>query len=1249
MTPIALYSRRQAARSSDALSNHAASSPLKLPAGTAGSGTAPAVDAARSLCELVSNSMRPWGFSSLWCGSGGIDSSSTLAAWDPQHAKTEWLEARFSEGHRESELLEVLARRYAAAGNFEKAIEVGLQRRISDFSNSEAKVAFDLELGQWAERNDDLLLAKWIYLRGHDPEMIYYQQGPFVKAPYDQAFFRLHEDPRRWILAARRKMTAGDFLAAESLLLQAERINGYTVYRRKELKPWMNAVVISYPASLGSLKNEKSEDGSWNLVSTKLTSDGDPSILAEIQNIRVELRGFEDGLDDRIAAEVESLRLHLEKSPLSRRDEVEERMQELESFQRDLQGLGRLGSGRQWEAAENHIRRMLDAVDDGQWDTFETEIAELAHPIQKLLGWEDDRAESRREIKAIKIKFLSRLADVLSLSESRDPTVLQSMLEDLKRDFGEWRNRAGEGLQHLEASGLLRKARLHLAAGYFFKRSDLTEAGRRELRALERYVDIEARKSAAFFDLAKLYPEGSSLIFKTVLSEQDKIAGVYDMRPAPKWVDQSRILKTLRRLDSDDPALAATMKAVLSDLRHDLRLKDQREVGKETGLTYELGEEIVGYQEDETFGRDAMALEARTRELERLYGQDNAEIIRFLREVQNDEFREFYQKNTGYRYQWDLASNLARLKDFAINAEAFRVAREGGYREVNAEMAQALTEFLKNGGKLYEKFLEDQVIRARERETMRFGQPSHQWGYIAQRTFDALRYYGASALGASSESILALKQEMLSETERAAQALAKFRAQFSMVKARLDSLDISNLVQTFTVLEEISIQEQGWAELHSLGILKWELEEIQKISSAAKSRVSPLIEQLESKDPWSGTLDMKGRLETFHDLQRRIEFEAMRAEVSARIAMYDGMEDEADLFDDIWNGLGNTAAWLVSPIVDAEWDDFENTGNFAMVKRKYRELLEQLDREGLKALEDGKRILARLNAMAIHEELQGEYEDLALSNRLSLGLAMTPVAAVGGSLFAEGAALLGAGRVGMGFANALGFTLSAKVLHGAAYHGLQGVGEAFQQVGENPIGFAEETLLNWAMFGVLGKINRAYFKFFEARVEGLVVSRLVAQGRLASGAVLSEEMLAKDAALQAAYLEESNIVNGLRTEILRRGGAFAAEAATFQAWDFLMGNYQLAKIGRFDPKLAAKAAFAPQAWLQGFAFLGALKMGNILSMGLPGFARLQMWLDERMWARQEAGSHANSRLIPTFSTVNSMEAAMAWPTPEPLQ
>jgi len=86
-----------------------------------------------------------------------------------------------------------------------------------------------------------------------------------------------------------------------------------------------------------------------------------------------------------------------------------------------------------------------------------------------------------------------------------------------------------------------------------------------------------------------------------------------------------------------------------------------------------------------------------------------------------------------------------------------------------------------------------------------------------------------------------------------------------------------------------------------------------------------------------------------------------------------------------------------------------------------------------------------------------------------------------------------------------------------------------------------------------------------------------------------------------------------------------------------MGNYQLAKIGRFDPKKAFQAAFSPQAWLQGMAFLFSLKIGNTMAMGVPGFARLQMWLGERMQARLEFRANENSDSIPRFSTDSSMD------------
>ncbi|MFO1462157.1 MAG: hypothetical protein U1F66_00090 [bacterium] len=1201
-------------------------------------------EAAVSLLSRTAAPLRLFGFSSLWKDGTQLDRDHLEAMLDPEHAKLELLEARFEAGHREPALLEALARRCAEAGRFQKAVELGLQRRLLGFATPEAKIAFDLEVGAWAEQNDDLLLAKWIYLREHDPEMIYYQQSCFVKMPYLDAYIRLHEDPRRWVAAARRKLAAGDFLAAESLLKSAERMNDYTVYRRREVKPHWNPIVVSYPASLGSLKNERAADGSWNLEPTKLTADKDPKIAAEIETLRAELHSFETGLAERVQAEGETLQAQIEKGGAAQQAKAEARQGEWTALQTSLSELDHLASGQEWDVAADRLKNIADFLEVGQWDAVDSLFMDLAGPVQKILPWEPEDADKRKVFQGQATAFLSVLAEALPAVESRDAASLKLKVAALRAALATWRETAEGGIQHLQVSTLLRKARLHLAAGYFYGRADLAMEGRRELAALQRYAQIELRKNAAFQDLARLYPEGTGLIFRSELGEEDKKTGVYDMRPSPKVVENSRILKTLQRLETDDPALTALMKEVLEDCKAGAHLRDQREVEPETGFTYELGYEVTGYSEKDELGRDAAALEVRTRELERLYGNDDAEIVRFIKAIQKDEHDELYEKNMGYRYQRDLEVNLARLKDFAINEAAFQAARENEYQGIDAEMAKALVAFLQNSGKLYEKYLEEQVAKAREQETLHSVDGWHAGASLLAYGYGMVKYEFARKAGAPETYLEEVRLAMLSETEKAQRRLDEFRDQFKKVQGDLASIDFNDLPGTFATLERISAEEQAWEEAHTLGILKWEMAEVEKISSSATSRMKPLAEKLETTDPWSGKgqLSSEERRQSYLRLQQRVEFEVLRAELCARISAYDSMGDEADLYDDIWNGLGHAVEWVASPVTDLDWEEFKSTGNFDMVKRKYRELRDILDRDDLAAVESVRPRYQRLNAMAIHDELQDEYEDLALSNRLSLGLAATPFAAVGGALFAEGAAVLGAGRIGMGFANALGFTLTARVLHGAAYHGFPGVGKAFTDIGSDPFGFSEEVLFNWAMFGVLGKVNQAFSKFFEGRVEGVIASRLVARGRLASGTVITEELLAKDAALKAAYLEESAAVNGFRTEILRRGGAFAVEAGTFQGWDFLMGNYQLAKIGRFDPKLAAKKAFSLEAWVHGLAFLGALKMGNTMALGVPGFARLQLWLGARMQARLESQADAKNDAIPRFSTGSSLVTAPAF-------
>lgn len=1205
----------------------------------------PQVRAAEAVISLLSRTaapMRLFGFSSLW-RDNAFGRDQLEAMLDPAHAKLELLEARFQEGHRDPALLESLARRYAGKVQWQKAVEVGLQRRLLVFATPEAKIAFDLEVGGWAEQNDDLLLAKRIYLLEHDPEMIFYQQSCFVKPPYLEAFIHLHEDPSRWVAAARRKFAAGDFLAAESLLKSADRINDYTVYRRKDVKPHSNPVVVAYPASLGSLKNEKAADGSWNLVPTKLTSDKDAKIAAEIESLRAELRGFETGLEARLQAEGEALQVQMEKGAGAQKSKTEARQTEYLSLEGSLSELEHLASGQEWDLAADRLENIAGYLESGRWEYVESEFMDLALPIQKVLPWEPQDAEKRRLYQNQAMAFMSVLAEAFPAVEARDAASLKPKVAALRATLASWRETAEGGIQHLQVAALIRKARLHLTSGYFYGRSDLAAEGKRELAALKSYAQIELRKNAAFQDLARLYPEGTGLVFRSRIEEKDKKVGAWYLGPSPKTVANSRIFKTLKRLEVDDPALAGLMKDVLADLKGGVYLREQRQIEPETGLTYYLGYEIAGYGEKEDLSRDVATLEARTKELERLYGNDDAEIIRFIKALQQDEHKELYEKNTGYRYQRDLEINLARLKDFAVNEAAFRVAREAGYEGVDAEMAKALVAFLQNSGKSYEKFLEEQVERARQREAVQKVDAAHAGAALLVLGYEMMKYEVARHAGVSQTELDAMRREMLTEREKAQARLDEFRGQYRKVQEELAGLDYGDLPAAFAALERISSEEQAWEEAHSLGILKWEMGEVEKISSSATSRMKPLVSELETIDPWSakGLLSAEERRQNYLSLQQRVEFEVLRAELSARISAYDSMSDEADLFDDIWNGMGHAVEWVASPVTDLDWDEFESTGNFDMVKRKYRELREVLDRDGLAALEAVRPKYQRLNAMAIHDELQDQYEDLALSNRLSLGLAVTPFAAAGGALFAEGAALLGAGRIGMGFANALGFTLTARVLHGAAYHGLPGVGKAFTQIGSDPFAFTEEVLLNWAMFGVLGKANKAFSKFFEGRVESVIASRLVARGRLTSGAVVTEEMLAKDAVLKAAYLEESAAVNGFRNEILRRGGAFAVEAATFQAWEFLMGSYQQVKIGRFDPKLAAQKAFSFDAWLHGVAFLGALKTGNTMALGVPGFARLQSWLGARMHSRLESRAEVKNDAILRFSTGSVLGAEQA--------
>lgn len=902
-------------------------------------------------------------------------------------------------------------------------------------------------------------------------------------------------------------------------------------------------------------------------------------------------------------------------------------------------GLGSLADEKAFDGTPNVVRLKAGADRD---PAIEARIEAL-------------RAEIRAAKEGVPERFAQEFEALRGRIRAAKPRELPALLRRLAR--------AEQGLktlQELETLPIARfnaapwqlRAQVKLASGFFHEDPADWEEGMKVVGLLKRYVELEKRKQAVFDTFVGLYPEGSSFVFAAEVDPKAKDQN--EWQPSAKAVHESQVLKTLRRLEGQtfwftsiegpDPALAAYAREMLADLRATVKFEEEREsLGLEAYADY-FNLKVTGFTEDRDPVDDLAALEAFVAKRERLYA--GPEAARFFEKIVEDERKDQMENNEGYRLRRELDEALATLKDFQYNEALFRRLDEFGWVEgdpgqgwfealpespgpvaLSAKAVEEFPNFILSRGETYRKFLEAEVQRAREldaKEAVVRGEVGQAW----KRGFADLLTVGLQAYQAYREGrpveieIHEVWRRVRTPRETEAQGrLEAFQKELAGLRSRVASLegqqDGDTILRGFRELHAVAA---GWEEAHTRGLLERELA-LLKAQGAPAARLEAVVAELKqiSDDPW---LQGGGeRAASFRRIQDRIDHEALRAEIDGRLKAYAAMENEVELSDDIWNGIGDFYTFLPS-LIDEDWDwkDRMNQAQpFTVMKRKYRELLEWVDSGDTAQVEAARKKFLRLNSATLHSELFGVYESASSFNQYTVGIGIVVASGLTAGLASAGVAALGGGTLATGFTNAAVFTLSARVYRGAAYDGLSGVGQAFVDIAKDPAGFTEETLLNWAMFKVIGVANHRFHAALASRVEKVVANRMAERGLIAKAGDLTEDLMKADPALRQVALEEAaKLGESFWPEIAKRGGAFATEAATFQGWEFVMGNYANLKQSRFDPLGAAERAFSLHAWIHGVTFLGGLKVGNTLATALPFYRGALGFLQQQVQRRHQS-------------------------------
>lgn len=900
-------------------------------------------------------------------------------------------------------------------------------------------------------------------------------------------------------------------------------------------------------------------------------------------------------------------------------------------------GLGSLVNEKAFDGGANVVR-LKDGADKDP--AIEAQIEALRAEIQAAKG-------------AVAERFVQEAEALRGRIRTAKPSELPALLLRLARA-----EQALKTLQELEtlpiarfnAAPWLQRAKVKLASGFFHEDPADWEEGMKIVGLLKRYAELEKRKQAVFDTFVGLYPEGSSFVFAAEVDPKAKDQN--EWQPSAKAVHESQILKTLRRLEGkgfwftsiegQDPALAAYAREMLADLRATVKFEEERErLGLEAYADY-FNLKVTGFTEDREPVEGLEALEAFVAKRERLYA--GPEAARFFENIVEDERKDQMENNEGYRLRRELDDALLSLKDFQYNEALFRRIDEFGWVEgdpelgwfealpesagpvaLSAKAVEEFPQFIFSRAEVYRRYLEEELKRARELDAKEVQLRRTNLGLGLKTGVTHLLTVGLSAYEAYREGrsveIEAIWRQVHGPRETEAQGrLDAFQKELAEIQARFANLETADDERSvLRAFREIHAVAAAWEEAHTRGLLERELL-LLKTQGAPASRLDAVASELKqiSNDAWAS--DSADRAAAFRRVQDRIDLEALRAEVDGRVKAYAAMENEVELSDDIWNGIGDFYTFLPS-LIDEDWDwkDRMNQAQpFVVLRRKYRQLLEMVDSGDPAQVEEARKGFLRLNSAALHSDLSKVYDSASSFNQYTVGIGIVVASGLTAGIASAGVAALGGGTLATGFTNAAVFTLSARVYRGAAYDGLSGVGRAFADIAKDPAGFTEETLLNWAMFKVIGVANHRFHAAFASRVEKVVANRMVERGLIAKAGDLTEDVMKADPALRQAALEEATkLGESFWPEIAKRGGAFGTEATTFQGWEFVMGNYANLKQSRFDPLGAAERAFSLHAWIHGVTFLGGLKVGNTLATALPFYRGLMRSLQTKIQERRQ--------------------------------
>lgn len=693
------------------------------------------------------------------------------------------------------------------------------------------------------------------------------------------------------------------------------------------------------------------------------------------------------------------------------------------------------------------------------------------------------------------------------------------------------------GIKHANVEDAVSRAKMLLASGGLHGNDKRIEEGLALVEQLERYQGLEALKEKTFERALGLYYANTRYIFCWDLSDA-KTAGIEGFEVPASDVEKLAVIQTIKRLETENPELAAFGKSLLGDLRNTSTRKGYRADG--LGYTDLLlynpandGPLVDGYHE-RTWDKSV------NERLDAIYG-DEDRVEAFFAEVEKTRGDQSIKENKDYKKRIELDEGVRALPSYVSFIKAFEMASLAGGEGIDVTALDEARVYLMERGKFLKTHLESHREWADERL------PSEQ---------------GAMAYQASLEQVGLLEQDIAwlegltfpaaDDPERSAKmAVILHRLEATTIKlASHEQSHVKNLLEE----EAGTVDRQSADAGNPLADIGPVLDEINGLPVFNSYGIEESLNDPALRKELIASLENGSAAYTA--AAQKIDDVAFARAIDGRMAALkaEGKSvNRAAKFGYYWITVGGLLDF------DGDMKPTDSTADIMPQWQKVKDLWASGD--------PAKRNEARKLYMALSNvSFNGELHSLAKWAKVTDTLLAVEAIVLAGMTagaasefaapFVEAAFSEWGATQALTFVNALVFTGSMRVYDGLLHDGLGGAWDGVKSIGENPLGFAEEVALTFGMFKFMGLADSLF-----------------------------ERTLGK-------YLGETgNMV-----------GKFVAEGSAFQVWDFLQTNYMMIRHGQWDPLKAAGHAFnvtsLDSGFIHGFLFLIALKAGGTLSAPL---------------------------------------------------